>query len=155
MPSYVLLEVLVRRWREQPAGKKFLRYPSPAPTPRPGFTNAAFYRLLEIFGVLKSVNSTKDTEPVHYTKLVTEYEKLVQVICQDHLSAAESQVRDPSIKLNLRKYIENECKEILDYRIAAERWHLEIDSRSKDRIVSLGEKLSCRFITALLQDRVR
>jgi aspartate kinase len=46
-----------------------------------------------------------------------------------------------------------ECKEILDFRIAAERWHLEIDARSKDRIVSFGEKLSCRFVAALLQDR--
>jgi aspartate kinase len=30
---------------------------------------------------------------------------------------------------------------------------LEVDGRSKDRIVSFGEKLSCRFLAALLRDR--
>jgi aspartokinase len=43
---------------------------------------------------------------------------------------------------------------LIDFRLAAERWKLEIDSRSKDRIVSFGEKLSCRFVAALLLDRV-
>jgi aspartate kinase len=90
---------------------------------------------------------------VHYESLVNEYERLVQVICEDHVNAAKTQVRDETIRAGLIKITEAECKEIIDYRIAAERWHLEIDGRSKDRIVSFGEKLSCRFMTALLQDR--
>jgi aspartate kinase len=79
----------------------------------------------------------------------------VHVISEDHVSAAESHIHDESIRLRLTKDIQDECKELIDYRVAAERWHLEIDSRSKDRIVSFGEKLSCRFVAALLQDRVR
>jgi len=79
---------------------------------------------------------------------------MVQVICDDHVAAAKLHIGDERIFLSLKKEIEDECKEIIDYRIAAERWHLEIDSRSKDRVVSFGEKLSCRFVTALLQDRV-
>lgn len=85
---------------------------------------------------------------------MNEYERLVQVICDDHISAAQSHIQDKSILSSLLNGIVSECKEVLDYRIAAERWHLEIDSRSKDRIVSFGEKLSSRFVAALLQDRV-
>ncbi|KAE9374581.1 aspartate kinase [Stipitochalara longipes BDJ] len=110
-------------------------------------------RLLEIYGVLKEVNAVKDIESVRYESLVNEYERLVGVICADHIHAAKTQIRDESIRAELIKETEGECNEIIDYRIAAERWHLEIDSRSKDRIVSFGEKLSCRFVTALLQDR--
>ncbi|TVY21239.1 Aspartate kinase FUB3 [Lachnellula arida] len=110
-------------------------------------------RLLEIYGVLESVNSLKDPESVHYESLVTEYERLVRVISEDHVSAAQSHIQDERIRLKLTKEIQAECNELIDYRLAAERWHLEIDSRSKDRIISFGEKLSCRFVAALLQDR--
>ena len=110
-------------------------------------------RLLEVFGVLEEVNSVKDIESVHYESLVTEYERLVHVICEDHVHAARTHIRDESIQAALVKEVEDECKEIVEYREAAQRWHLEIDGRSKDRIVSFGEKLSCRFVASLLQDR--
>jgi aspartate kinase len=96
----------------------------------------------------------KDTESVHYEGLVSEYERLVQVIHDDHAAAAKSHIHNLDIVAKLSRDIAAECKEILDYRLAAERWHLEIDSRSKDRIVSFGEKLSCQFMAALLQDKV-
>lgn len=96
----------------------------------------------------------KDTESVHYESLVCEYERLVQVIRDDHVAAAKLHIHDPSILSKLSQDIVAECKEILDYRLAAERWHLEIDSRSKDRIISFGEKLSCQFMAAVLQDKV-
>lgn len=111
------------------------------------------HRLLEIYGVLEAVNQIKDTDSVHYESLVNEYQRLVNVIFEDHVNAAKSYIEDDTIRSNLLNDIDLECKEILDYRIAAERWHLEIDGRSKDRIVSFGEKLSCRFVAALLQDR--
>ncbi|KAH7393255.1 aspartate kinase-like protein [Cadophora sp. MPI-SDFR-AT-0126] len=110
-------------------------------------------RLLEVFGVLEEVNSVKDIESVHYESLVTEYERLVHIICEDHVHAARTHIQDRSIQAALVKEIEDECKEIVEYREAAQRWHLEIDGRSKDRIVSFGEKLSCRFVASLLQDR--
>ncbi|KAK0100048.1 Aspartokinase [Cadophora gregata] len=110
-------------------------------------------RLLEVFGVLEEVNSVKDIESVHYESLVAEYERLVQVICEDHVYAARTHIRDESIRAALVKEVEDECREVVEYREAAQRWHLEIDGRSKDRIVSFGEKLSCRFVASLLQDR--
>lgn len=119
-----------------------------------GYTNAGLYRLLEIHGVLQAVNSLKDTDSEHYRSLASKYEGLVDVICDDHIAAAKSHIQDEAIASKLAKDIETECKEIREYRLAVERWHLEIDSRSKDRLVSFGEKLSCRFVAALLQDRV-
>jgi aspartate kinase len=110
-------------------------------------------RLLELFGLLQDVNAIKDTESVHYESLVAEYERLVYVIRDDHISAAKSSIQDEKIEADLIKEIENECNELIEYRAAAERWHLEINGRSKDRIVSFGEKLSCRFMAALLEDR--
>jgi aspartate kinase len=112
-----------------------------------------WYRLLEIFGVLESIHQQTDTESVHYESLVKQYERLVDIICKDHLNAAETYILDESIRANLLQEIEDECKEIIEFRTVAERFHLEIDGRSKDRIVSFGEKLSCRFMAALLQDR--
>lgn len=118
------------------------------------YTNAGLYRLLEIHSVLQSVNSLKDSDSDHYRSLVSKYEGLVDVIRDDHIAAAKSHIQDETIASKLANDIETECKEIREYRLAVERWHLEIDSRSKDRLVSFGEKLSCRFVAALLQDRV-
>jgi aspartate kinase len=110
--------------------------------------------LLEVFSVLEAVNGIKDEESVHFESLVAEYERQVQIICDDHIAAAKSHLRDQSICSELVQDITVECRQILDFREAAHRWKLDIDSRSKDRIVSFGEKLSCRFVAALLEDRV-
>lgn len=107
-----------------------------------------------MFGVLESIKIVKDAESAHYERLVQEYERLVQIICDDHLEAAQSNLQDPILMAGLSTDICRECKEILDYRVAVERYDLEIDWRSKDRIVSFGEKLSCQFMTALLKDKV-
>ena len=104
--------------------------------------------------MLETVNTVKDAESVHYDSLVKEYERLVQVICQDHIDAAKTYIQQEHIQAPLVKEIIAECHEILEYRLAAERWHLEIDSASKDFLISFGEKLSCRFLAALLMDRV-
>lgn len=104
--------------------------------------------------MLESISTVKEAESVHHESLVQEYERLIQVICEDHLKAAQSNIKDPALSASLCAEIRSECKEILDYRAAAERWDLQIDWRSKDRIVSFGEKLSCRFMTALLKDKV-
>lgn len=113
------------------------------------------HRLLEVFALLQEVNAIKDKDGAHYESRVNEYERLVQVICEDHIAAAEIHIKDPELCDDLKAAIAGECQEILDFRIAAERWHLEIDSRSKDRVISFGEKLSCRFVAVLLQDKVR
>ena len=58
----------------------------------------------------------------------------------------------PDILTNLIKDIEDECRDLVVFLDAAQRVG-EISPKSKDKIVSKGEKLSCRFVTALLRDR--
>jgi len=52
----------------------------------------------------------------------------------------------------LISHIEEECHDLKVFLDAAQRVG-EISSKSKDKIISKGEKLSCRFVAALLQDR--
>jgi aspartate kinase len=67
--------------------------------------------LLEIYGVLESVNAIKDPETVHYESLVNEYERLVHVIADDHIAAAESHITDETIRAKLiKKYGANARK---------------------------------------------
>jgi aspartate kinase len=79
----------------------------------------------------------------------------VQDVCSDHSEAASTFIRDPQLLALCQEETEKECRELVEYLDAAKRFHLEINSRAKDRVVSFGEKLSCRFMTYLLKDRVR
>lgn len=79
---------------------------------------------------------------------------LIQNICDDHLFAVEVFIKREELKQRLSADIQNECQELIEYVVAARRFNLEVNSRSKDRVVSFGEKLSGRFMTILLKDRV-
>lgn len=111
-----------------------------------------FTRLLEVYTALDQI-ATSDNDSAHHESLVHEYERMVELISSDHIEAATTYIKSSTIQAHLIAGIEKECSDILDYRLAAQKFHLQIDSRSKDRIVSYGEKLSCRFMAALLQDR--
>lgn len=80
---------------------------------------------------------------------------LIQDVCKDHVAAAEAFVKGPELRDTLIARLKSECQELIDYIKATRRFNLEINSRSKDRVISLGEKLSCLFMTTLLQDTVR
>lgn len=58
------------------------------------------------------------------------------------------------MRSQLAGQIKAECQELIEYINAARRFNLEINSRSKDRVVSFGERLSCLFMTVLLKDVV-
>lgn len=75
-------------------------------------------------------------------------------ICNEHVYAVKSFVKNPELQSAVSKEIEGDCQELIDYVLAAKRFNLEVNARSKDRVVSFGEKLSCRFMTAMLKDRV-
>lgn len=81
-----------------------------------------------------------------------EFEAIVRTICTDHVHAAKHHILSPEILSDLIQHIEEECQDLIVFLEAAQRVG-EISFKSKDRIVSKGEKLSCRFLTALLQDR--
>lgn len=86
--------------------------------------------------------------------LIEEARVIVNAICLDHLAAADSFVRNEKHRKAIRAEIEAECQTLVEYLEVAKRFNLEINSRAKDRVVSFGEKLSCRFMACLLKDRV-
>ncbi|KAI9818512.1 MAG: Aspartokinase [Pycnora praestabilis] len=81
-----------------------------------------------------------------------QYEAIVETICADHVDAAKEYIKTPDIVERLVTEIQAECKELSDFLEATQRVG-EVSSRSEDKIISKGEKLSCRFMAAVLQDR--
>lgn len=103
---------------------------------------------------LRNIDAATGSEATQ-TDLIDEANGIIGDICSDHTLAAESTIRDPELKDALKQDIKNECQELVEYIQASKRFKLEINSRSKDRVVSFGERLSCRFMTYVLRDRVR
>ncbi|KAI9850689.1 MAG: Aspartokinase [Thelocarpon superellum] len=100
------------------------------------------------------------------------HETIVEAIREDHMAAAHASIKSHAIVTRLDAEVRHECEDLLVFleatrvgdkmegttRSSTADAHVvqrvgEISSRSKDKIVAKGEKLSCRFITALLQDR--
>ncbi|KAI1761351.1 aspartate kinase [Hypoxylon sp. FL1150] len=109
-------------------------------------------RLLEIYKHLRSISAATNNE-VTQNQLLHAAKSIITDICEDHVLAAKSFVKNPELQKAVTSEIEEDCQELVDYIIAAKRFNLEINARSKDRIVSFGEKLSCRFMAYLLKDR--
>ncbi|KFA75520.1 hypothetical protein S40288_01172 [Stachybotrys chartarum IBT 40288] len=108
-------------------------------------------RLLSVYAKLKAVGAATSSE-ADQLALIEQAKGFIMDICNDHVFAAESFVQDDTLKAFLVDKIKSECQELVEYIVAAKRFHLEINSRSKDRVISFGEKLSCLFMTSLLQD---
>lgn len=109
-------------------------------------------RLLEVYKKLRGIVAAA-SDHVAREGLLKDAEHIVQDICNDHVAAADDFIRDPQLRSLLKADTEMECQLLVDYLGAAKRFNLEINSRAKDRVVSFGEKLSCRFMTCLLKDR--
>ncbi|KAF8804599.1 aspartate kinase [Phlegmacium glaucopus] len=81
-----------------------------------------------------------------------EYHVTVDLIRREHLVAARSSVRDPDILKELEEEIERDCEWLRSFLLAAKIID-EISPRSRDNIIGLGEKLACKFMTAVLRDQ--
>lgn len=88
------------------------------------------------------------------TELFEEANTIISDICDDHFSAADTYILDQSLKETLKEDVKKECQELTEYIQASKRFKLEINSRSKDRVVSFGERLSCMFMAYALKDQV-
>lgn len=125
--------------------------PSLAAGARP---NAArYYSLLEVYKKLRAISAATSSETTQ-NELLDEAKSIIQDICNDHVFAVQSYIRDPHLQKAVTDDITDDCQELNDYVLAAKRFNLEVNARSKDRVVSFGEKLSCRFMTHVLKDRV-
>ncbi|KAI1772829.1 aspartate kinase [Hypoxylon cercidicola] len=109
-------------------------------------------RLLEVYKILRSISAATNNEATQ-NSLVEAAKSVIKDICEEHVLAVQSFVKNPDLQKAVTTEIEDDCKELVDYIIASKRFNLEVNSRSKDRVVSFGEKLSCRFMTYLLKDR--
>lgn len=76
---------------------------------------------------------------------------IVDAIREDHTAAATANIDSPEILDELVKAIDYECAKLVAFLSAAQIIE-EISPKSKDVIMGTGERLSCMFMTALLQD---
>ena len=70
----------------------------------------------------------------------------------EHIRAAQAYIKLPSISCKLTKQIHNDCDEALR---VLDNVHVtgEIIPGTVDAVVSTGERLGCRFLSAMLQDQ--
>ncbi|KAI1169066.1 aspartate kinase [Nemania serpens] len=108
-------------------------------------------RLLDVYKKLRDIVAGTSNETTK-NELVEEAKTTIREICQDHVAAAQDSIKNPELQGEICESMQDDCQELIDYIIAAKRFNLEINARSKDRVVGFGEKLSCRFMTAVLQD---
>ncbi|KAI1092463.1 aspartate kinase [Rostrohypoxylon terebratum] len=109
-------------------------------------------RLLEVYKHLRAVSAATNND-VTQNEFVDAAKLVIQDICNEHILAVQNFVKNPDLQEAVTSDIKNDCQELIDYIIAAKRFNLEVNARSKDRVVSFGEKLSCRFMAYLLRDR--
>lgn len=100
------------------------------------------------------------------------FDATVDQIKEQHLKAAREAIRDDELREGLLEDIEYDCERLRSFLLAGQvrppvcmrRKPLqtrkpqileEVSPRSKDVIVGVGEKLSCRIVAAALIDRVR
>lgn len=82
-----------------------------------------------------------------------DYLEIVFALLEDHLEVAVEMIHDDEIRQNLEQDIRADCEKLKSFLEAAQIIN-EISPRSKDIIIGVGEKLSCRIVAAVLQDRV-
>ena len=80
-----------------------------------------------------------------------DFQKLIDDVRIDHIQTADQYVKNPDLCARLKEEVEEECQSVLRILEAAQTLG-ETSPRSRDKVMSVGEKLSCRFMTALLED---
>ncbi|KAF2841696.1 aspartate kinase [Patellaria atrata CBS 101060] len=95
--------------------------------------------------LLRAARETEKRGKITYLDIVT-------AIQEDHVGAADDNIKSGEIKAQLKQAIVEECADLI--KILDSTHHLEeVSVKAEDKIISKGEKLSCRFMAALLQDR--
>lgn len=81
-----------------------------------------------------------------------EFNDIIEVIKADHIDNAERYVQDPVLQTKLIADTTKELTLVKKY-LDASKILGEVSTRTIDLVMSVGEKLSCLFMTALLNDR--
>ncbi|KAL5514238.1 hypothetical protein ACEPAG_2326 [Sanghuangporus baumii] len=80
------------------------------------------------------------------------FQQTVDILRYDHLTAAHASVRDPRLLKELEIEIEQDCDSLRNFLFATQIID-EISPRSRDIIVGMGERLSCKLVAAVLRDK--
>ncbi|PKY05358.1 aspartokinase [Aspergillus campestris IBT 28561] len=80
------------------------------------------------------------------------YISFVEAVRGEHIEVVETQVQSQEIRSRLVAEINGDCDRVLKVLEAAQTLG-EISARCVDKVISTGEKLSCRLMAAFLQDR--
>lgn len=76
----------------------------------------------------------------------------MDVIRQEHFNAAEANIRDADIKKAFEDEVDADCEWLRNFLFASQVID-EISPRARDSIVGLGERLACKYMTAVLRDQ--
>lgn len=80
------------------------------------------------------------------------YDAIVEAIREDHIESARPLIQEPTVFASYEQNVNVECDHLT--RILESAQYLEeVSVSAEDKIISKGEKLSCIFMTAMLQDR--
>ncbi|KAG0001587.1 Aspartokinase [Entomortierella chlamydospora] len=82
----------------------------------------------------------------------TVFLETVQDIRLDHINTAQQYISDPIILKRVQEEVNQDCDRLKAF-LQAVRTIEEISPRSKDIIMAVGEKLSCRIVAGMLEDR--
>ncbi|CAI7671687.1 unnamed protein product [Penicillium pancosmium] len=94
------------------------------------------------------LRAARDAENSHSRQ----YEVLVEAVRLEHTTVAQEQLKSVDLKEQVVSDINGECERVLKVLEAAQTLG-EISARCVDKVISTGEKLSCRLMAAFLQDR--
>ncbi|KAJ5414488.1 hypothetical protein N7509_001115 [Penicillium cosmopolitanum] len=94
------------------------------------------------------LRAARDAENSHSRQ----YEVLVEAVRLEHTAVAQEQLKSVDLKEQVVSDINGECERVLKVLEAAQTLG-EISARCVDKVISTGEKLSCRLMAAFLQDR--
>jgi aspartate kinase len=80
------------------------------------------------------------------------YDDIVETIRVDHIQHARDTLKNAEVLARFEEEVNAECESLV--KILESAQHLEeVTSRAENKVVSKGEKLSCRYMAALLNDR--
>ena len=94
------------------------------------------------------LRAARDAENAHSLQ----YESFVEAVRLEHTQAAQEQLKSVELRDQVVADISGECERVLKVLEAAQTLG-EISARCVDKVISTGEKLSCRLMAAFLQDR--
>ncbi|KAM0812414.1 putative Aspartokinase [Seiridium cardinale] len=108
--------------------------------------------LLEVFQLLKVATSGDALESGKNNSL-DRITRIINGIRDAHISETRHHIQALHLREKVIADTLNDCRQLLEFSSAATRLRLEMNARCKDLVVSFGDRLSCRFMASMLQDR--